>query len=307
MTEKTKNGIANLTFTFGLMLAGMTFINAAHASDLDANRFQWNTLTYSATKFLMSLDTHVHFERSAAETASAELLSVPEGDAVMPAASEVMKFTLSTEIMGRHTETSLWMNPDATVLQRNTVRTGKKERFKALRFLPDSVYTSRSRPANKGEEGTPYSQWTNTSGNYDEIAAAEQDLPLTKAESLFYLVAASDLAKVGDTLIAYVYEEEGTVQVQLKVEEQVSLKASFIEHSSEGDRKLSEKIDTLRIRVSASPYADNTSGAEFEFLGYKGDIDLFLDPQRNVVVQVAGKVDPVGAVTIKLKEITYSK
>ena len=46
-------------------------------------------------------------------------------------------------------------------------------------------------------------------------------------------------------------------------------------------------------------------GADFDFLGLKGDIDLYMDPATRVLVQVSGKADYIGRTDIKLKEVSF--
>ena len=50
---------------------------------------------------------------------------------------------------------------------------------------------------------------------------------------------------------------------------------------------------------------DPAGADEFDFLGLKGDIDLYLDPDNRVLVQISGKADVIGHTDIKLIEVSF--
>jgi hypothetical protein len=50
---------------------------------------------------------------------------------------------------------------------------------------------------------------------------------------------------------------------------------------------------------------DPSEKDDFEFLGMKGDIDLYIDPDTRVLVQISGNADIIGYTDIKLKEVTF--
>ena len=50
---------------------------------------------------------------------------------------------------------------------------------------------------------------------------------------------------------------------------------------------------------------DPAMQGDFDFLGLKGDIDLYLDPKTRVLVQISGTVDIVGYTDILLREATF--
>ena len=53
--------------------------------------------------------------------------------------------------------------------------------------------------------------------------------------------------------------------------------------------------------VAIDPAADG----DFEFLGLKGDIDLYLDPKTRVLVQISGSLDIVGYTDILLRSASF--
>ena len=59
--------------------------------------------------------------------------------------------------------------------------------------------------------------------------------------------------------------------------------------------------------TAESPYGEETGDTDFEFLGVSGDIDFYLDPVRRVIVQISGKIDNLGKVSIRLKELEYAE
>jgi hypothetical protein len=198
------------------------------------------------------------------------------------------------------------MKQDATVLQRASLSTGGKDRYRIQRYMPEGAYSIRRRPVDKAEAKNGYNQWSNVSERYYAVAEAEQNLPLTEAEGLFYLVGASNIAEPGDAMKVYLFDEEGTLELNLTAAEIVPIKVSFVETTGDQEVKINRKLDALKIHASATRYADQAADANFEFLGCKGDIDLYLDLERRVIVQVSGQVEFMGTVNIRLKHLEYA-
>jgi hypothetical protein len=295
---------ASLSIT--LLTMQLAMMANATAQELQPDKVRWQKLTHSASKFFISMRSEVHFDRVSAESTQSELLPVPTGDAKEPGSSDVMKVSLKSNLFGRDSEIKLWLMPDASVLQRTSLSTGKRDRYRTMRYTPQGAYSTRHFPLDDVEESKTYDQWTSTRERRYTIPEAERALPIGAAEGLFYVLASSDLNVAGDSLTTYMFDEEGTVRVELEAIETVKLRVGFVETSETGQDRVKGKLDVLRIHVNATRFGDQDGDAEFEFLGCKEDIDFFFDPIRRVIVQITGKVDHVGKVKIRLKELEYS-
>jgi len=289
-----------------LLLQYFLAFNAA-ALDLNPDQIRWSKLSYSASKFLISMNSEVHFQRTTAENFLPELVSVPQGNTKNPGVGDTFKLSLQTDLLGRHSNVGLWLLPDASVLQRTSLSTGRKDRYRINRYAPEGVYSTRHYPLDSNEEKKNHDQWTSVRESYYELPEVEQTLPISESEGLFYLLGAANLNKPGDSLKTFIFDEEGTIQVQLEVVEVVNLKVAFTEESNGKQTRVKGKLNTLRIHVSASSYGQGAGNTDFEFLGVSEDIDFYLDPVRRVIVQISGKIDNLGKVKIRLKEIKYAE
>lgn len=276
----------------------------AYAETLDPDRVTWQLLKYSASKFLISMESRVHHEVLTNRVAMQQLLPVLIDDPVQTVAKRVHKIGIQTDVLGLNSSITLWMNPDTTALQRTSLSTGRKFYFRSLRYHLRGVSSVRKQPGNKAEEGENHLQWRKTSNSYYPIPEAEQALILTEAEALFYILPASGIAEPGESRTVYVYDRKGSVRVDLQVQEGVRLKVDYRKKSATGQQRVAESIDTLRIRIKPHPLHSDAK-ADFSFLGYKDKIDLFYDPQTGLIVQLSGKADYLGTVDIKLKEAGY--
>ncbi len=305
MNRSNKHSLYGIFLILSILIS-FFWPGLASAADLNAETVRWSKLGYSASKFLITVNSEVNFQRLEGEAGRGELSSVPEGEAKDSGSDPIVKLSLVTSLLGRQSMIDVWMKPDATVLQRTTLSTGGKQRYKLQRYMPQGAFSIRRRPGDKSEEKNDLSGWSNVSERYYTIPEAEQELPLTEAEGLFYLVAAANIAKPGDTMKVYLFDEEGTLELHLAAAELEQIKVSFIESKAGKETKVSGKMDTLKIHASATRYADQTADANFQFLGCKGDIDLYLDLERRVIVQVSGQVEYMGTVNIRLKELVMA-
>jgi hypothetical protein len=251
------------------------------------------------------MKSEVHFQRTTAENTLPELISVAPGNAFASGFGDIFNLSLQTNFLGRHSEIRLWMLTDASVLQRTSLSTGRKDRYRVNRYTPGGVYSTRYYPLDDNEEKMNHDQWTSIRESYYALPALEQALPIGESEGLFYVLGSANFNKPGDSLTTFMFDEEGTIQVQLEVVEVVNQKVAFTESSAEKRTRVNSKLDTLRIQVSASRYGEETRDTDFEFLGVSGDIDFYLDPVRRAIVQISGRVDNLGKVNIRLKEIEY--
>ena len=118
---------------------------------------------------------------------------------------------------------------------------------------------------------------------------------------LFYLASAGDLA-AGRPVEVCVFTRKALSRVELRVEATAELAVDYSERSPRGARRRRGDIEALKLSIKARPVAAD-SGEEFELLGLKGDVELYLDPATRIPVQVSGRLPGLGRVHVKLTEV----
>ena len=103
----------------------------------------------------------------------------------------------------------------------------------------------------------------------------------------------------------YIFTKHGIYKLELDAIGYRNIEVDF--ESNQSARKstiYNDDFRALHIRMNGVAI-DPASQDDFELLGLKGDIDLYLDPETRVLVQISGTVDIVGYTDIKLKAVTF--
>ena len=273
------------------------------AADVDA-QVRPAKLRYEASKFFLSAQTEIVQEQISASSATAEMLKPSQHSGLPPKADEVIKQSIKMDAFGLQQTIHSWLNPDGTILQRTTITGGRKDRLRSYRYTEGGVYSVRRYPANSKEQDLAPEQWSKVREGYEAIAGKDSKGQLSEAVALLYLVPLAPLKNPGDRLVVPVHEDGQLVDVRVEVIGRQNLLVDYQLQDTKGSRKIAERIEVLHARIRASPSgsADSTS---FDFLGYKGDVDLYIDPKRQVIVQMSGTYDVVGNVDIRLKQADF--
>jgi hypothetical protein len=105
-----------------------------------------------------------------------------------------------------------------------------------------------------------------------------------------------------------VFGKRQLFQVKLRPAGLQSIKINYIEKNEQGFDRRQGQIKAIRIDVEAKPLDSDLEKVEnFSFMGFLDKISFFIDPARNLPVELKGEIPPIGDVTIKLKEIRLRK
>ena len=274
-------------------------------SKLDPSRVKWTNLYYKTYIIFFSMKIRANLNQIPLKDSNKALLTPKEGQGTIPEQDPTYRIDLDTKILGRKSFISLWFDPDGSAFQRTQTDTGSKQRVKTYRILKNGYYSHQTKPK-ENEEDLPPNKWTEVGEGKKKF----NKLPpagaiIAEPTALYYLVSASTLDKPGDKFQEYIFTKYGIYQLNLHAVDYKNIEANYT--SREGGKKRSIRDDeykTLHIRMNAVPI-DPTEKDDFDFLGMKGDIDLYIDPDTRVLVQISGNADIVGYTDIMLQEVKF--
>lgn len=274
-------------------------------SELDPSRVKWTSLYYKTYIVFFSMKIRANLNQLPLSDSKKALLTPKAGQGAMPKQDPTYRIDLDTKILGRKSLISLWFDPDGSAFQRTQTDTGSKKRVKTYRILKNGYYSRQSKPK-EHEVDLPPHKWTQLGEGektFNKLPSA--GAVIAEPTALYYLVSASNLNKPGDKFQKYIFTKYGIYQLSLHAVDYQNIEVDY--KSREGDKKRSiseDEYKTLHIRMNAVPI-DPTEKDDFDFLGMKGDIDLYIDPDTRVLVQISGIADILGYTDIQLKEVTF--
>ena len=301
----TGTGIRPVAQAILIALAVACSLPQAIAADYDLANFKPATLNYKASKFFVSAETQVQQRLIPSEQAVAQLLPLAQGEGRMPNQDQIVLQTIKTNVMGQQSRIETWLNPDAGILQRSSLYTGRKNWFRTYRYISTGAYSVKRQPDSKAEQNRPHEQWSDVSTNFYQLEDVALKHPLSETEALFYLISVANLNEPGDQLQLPVFDKDEVIGLTVMVEKIVPLTVDFKEITDQGEKRVSGKQNVLRARLNARPLGEQSNAKDFQFLGYNGDVQLYIDPVRRVIVQMSGKYDYLGNVDIRLQELDY--
>ncbi len=262
---------------------------------------RWQSVEMRASKFLITTTSSVAVRLLPSGEASRELLHRKDHKVLLPVGRRTARVEVRNTLLGRSSKTTLWFDPaDGRALQRLTVESGKRQRYKALRFTHDGVLTQRRYPR-KGEEKQPHSRWTDTSEEFLPLPLAQS--PVTEGTALLYLLALTDLQRTGETRTLEIFADDAVHRLEVKVAGIVRLKAHYTCVRGDREESLKGEVELLHLTLRPRRQADGKESS-FEFLGLEGDVDVYLHREDRYPVQITGKIPVAGRVKIELQRVT---
>ncbi len=281
-----------------------------YAQPLDPTKVTWSELHYEASKLFITVNSEIKFDLIDSKQTMTQLHHVPAIPAKMPTAPSTVKLTLDTHYLSVNSNIQTWMNPNTELLQRTSNYTGSKRYYRLIRYTPDGSYTIRGN----------FHRKKNSSAEEPELSPP-QFIPLpdlqpnpiiiSDSEALFYRLNQLEQLKIGDEIKMYLLDSGSIVEVILKTEAFESLKVDFAERKSTGKQQFKQSINVAKLRLTAFPYhvdeqqAKDKRAVNIRFLGIDGDVDIYFDPIRKIIVQISGDLKYVGRVDIRLAKVVY--
>lgn len=274
----------------------------------DAGRVGWSRLEFRASKLLLTASSVVEIGTESSAEARTDWLQPVRGTPLMPTGSEVVRLELDSQLLGKTSELDLWVDPSTgAAFQRTQSEVGKKvrhHRHRSLRFTHTGVSSATYR-ANDATVDKPFDQWTLT----ESFATYPKNLSPQDAVSepsvLFYLLAVAQLDDPGDQVSTHVFSKGQVMRVTLVVEERTRMRVDYVVSgaASESEQRVEGRQEALRIRLDSRPLIDGDSETDFEFLGLKGDVEIFLDRQGRFPLQISGRIKRLGRGHVRLRRV----
>ncbi len=293
-----------IIFTLIIALGSFPLVTPAQDSRLDPALVKWRSLHYKTYILFFSINVKYTLNQIPKADSESALLKPTKGTPTMPAMDPTYRIDLDSKIMGRKSFISLWYDPDGTAFQRTQTDTGSKKRVKTYRILTDGYYSREAKPR-ESEEDFPPEKWT----QIGQGAKTFNKLPskgriISEPTALYYLVSASNLNKPGDKYEEYIFTKHGIFSLKLHAIDFQDIETNYKSNQSGKKQTIRGETKTLHITMNATAI-DPADAGDFDFLGLKGDIDLYMDPATRVLLQVSGNADYIGRTDIKLQEVTF--
>jgi hypothetical protein len=283
---------ASLSLTWGLALA--------EPGAFDPGRARWAELEFRAAKFLMSATARVEARMRPSAAIAAELVTTPAGTPVAPG-PEVLEMVYRASGLGRESVTTLWADPvSGATLQRTQLDSGERQR--TYRFTDSGAYHYTRWPATRGEEDLSPARWTERTEGMRPYSPGAIGKPVTEATVLLWLTSAADLEDAGDRIEVLTFSRKHVNRVVVEVAGRRRLDVAYDERSPAGSRQRKGKVDAILLRIHGAPLDPDPSGDDdFELLGLRGDLELWLDAGTRVPLELRGDVKIAGKLAVKLR------
>lgn len=263
-------------------------------------------LNYKASKFFITAETSVALSTRPSTTVIPTLTRIEGKTGVMPDSERVIVETLRTSVLGRYSDIELLMNPDSRVLQIHSLQSGYKDRYRLYRHFTDGAYSIKRFPTDKREAGAGLQAWSTIHEDYYPIAEAHRALQITKAEGLFYIVNVMDWNRVGARHIVNLFDPDGLIELTMDFVGTTTIETSYDKIDDKGvASRISGEVEVRKIRIDGRPLDPSANQGNFDFLNYKGGVNLFVDTRQGIVLELSGDLDYVGEVAIKLQSADF--
>lgn len=277
-------------------------LRAAEPPVPDPQRVRWHQLRFTAAKLLARGTARIRLTEQPRGEAEARFIEAPGHRGIEAAGPRLIRLDLESAFGGRESKISLWLDPsNARALVRLKVRRGSKAYQKTWRFTTDGIFSHRRAPLGRNEANLPPEAWGKVEEEFRPHPETTDCPVVTTPTALFYLASATDLA-VDDTLIFCAVSGKTLSRVEVRATDREALRVEYTRNTPHGPRLVRGDIETLRLVVTARTLEPQESAGEFEFLGLKGKIELFLDLEDRLPVEVRGRLPILGGVAVKLAE-----
>ena len=279
---------------------------AAMNSDLDPSRIGWSELQFRASVLFFSVDANIVLDELAAREISPALMEPGEGIGVT-AEDVVQQLRFTTDFVGRHTTTDLWLNASSgAALQRTSHDSGNRFRHRIYRYTDIGAYHKTRWPVGKDEENLPADRWPEWSEAGEDLRPYPPQVAgavITDPGGLLYIVSAAKLEKPGDQAetLAFVRGHVHRVSVEVLSPEIITVK--YRERSGKDLLERKGKQEVMRLLIRGQSVDDGDAEDEFEMLGLRGDIIMHMDSQTRAPLQLTGRVKIAGRVTMRLTHL----
>lgn len=269
---------------------------------LDARQVGWSATQLYGSRLFLSVDAQIRLQQRPLAAVSPTLLAVASGHPVEPG-TEVMEVTYRTRAVNQQSEIVLLMDPwSGAALQRVAHDFQGRQRHRTYRYAEEGAFMLTRWPA-PGEEDLPPGQWSDIEEGFRPYPAALAGELVGEPTGLFYLISASALAAPGDRAEFVVFSRRQLHRVSVLVTEPRRITTDF--DRLRGDQRTRQRgsLSAPRLLIRGETLGEEDDDDEFELLGLRGDLELYLDPESRAPLQLSGNVRLLGRVTLRTRMI----
>lgn len=285
-------------------------IGIAHSSNaysgqvtLDDNNVRWSRLEFGTSILFISIDADVKYSKINSSEVTPKLLEKQDTKLLMPKNEQTLLLTMNSDNFGRKSLVDFWFEADLTGLQIKQIETGRKNYIRTYRFGTNGVYRQDLFP-HEDEKNKPWQEWTKAEYHNYPHPDGFNTTQLTNNAAIFYIASAANLKKPGDSFKFYTFGKKHLNQIELKVEELSEIEVDYYVQDANGKRNIyDEEKDALRISITPTPVGENITENEFQFLGLKEDIKVYIDPKTRIPLQISSRIAVYGAVNVTLNHV----
>lgn len=270
---------------------------------LDAQRVGWSAVHLHGSRLFLSVDAHIRLQRRPLAAVAPALLAVPSSGQPVEPGPEVLEATYWTRAVNRESEIVLLMDPwSGAALQRYQHDSASRPRERTYRYAQDGAFLLTRWPA-AGEEELPPEDWSVVEEGFRAYPAALAGQVVSEPTGLFYLISAAALAAPGDRAEFLVYSRRNLHRVSVQVTEPRRITPRFDRLA--GDQRSSHEgsLAAPRLLIRGETLNEEDEDDEFELLGLRGDLELYLDPESRAPLQLSGNIRLLGRVTLRARTV----
>jgi len=298
MPQVSKIKKMSFLISFCLAMAPIGMAQAAEALALP----QWKALHYRLSLLFVSAEADITIRQASNQELQKNLLN-PPGVALKIADQPLYQLSITTDNLGRKSDTQVWYSGDFKMIQLSRFDSGKRYRRKVFRYLPDGFWSYQRSPKND-DEIEDESRWSVEETKSVQKPAELKSVEVIEDSLLFHLVSVLPLRKKGDSYQYYSYINDAVFLNRLQVVGKKDVDVDFVEKFPDHDKWREGETELVHIKVHATA-VDAKNQEDFEIMGLKGDLSLFVDPNTGVLVQLSGHVDYLGQVDIALYKVEF--
>jgi len=272
--------------------------------ELEPARVGWSAVRMAGSRLFLSVDAEVSLLARPASEIRADLLAAPDCNGIRPGA-EVMQTTYRTRAAGRRSEIILISDLlTGAAVQRFQDDYQGRLRQRTYRFSETGAVLRTLWPADSSEERLPASEWTDMETGFRGYPPEAAGQLIADPTGIFYLISAGPLARPGDRMEFMVYSRRSLHRVSVLVDRVEDIRADFERRSADGSSRQRGNVSALRLLIQGETIGEEDDDDEFELLGLRGNLELYLDQASRAPLQLSGNVRILGRVTLRAQTVT---
>ena len=272
----------------------------------------WVELEFEARKFFFEATTRLSTRLESATAVREDLRASPDATPRGPSGAHVAVVRLLSELpFGRHETATAWIDAgNGAGLQGERLTTGHKNSWKLWRYLEHGKYVWRVSPEGKQEERLDSSAWTRRRERFEGWqGSVPPRMVMTDSYALLYLVSASRLERAGAERKFCLEVDGRLVEIRFQAGEEITDRFEFEEVVAGSSRMRQGKMTARAVRGigRAVDGGSTDDDVDLGFMGLKGTITILADERTGVPLEIRGRADGVGRVTVRLRRVVLAE